>query len=491
MSTGIKKTKISKVTEKELLISLEKEKAEALNKIVNSSKISTLRKSVYLSSAGKYFKYADFLLTFAYKLGYVPIHPISTLNYYISTIAHDNHKDEVIRDCFTLMKGCDELWVFEEKLPSFKPHDNDSNRKQISTFAEGVLGEILWWLRHKKNSPIRFFTWKDVGIPKYVLNGDWQLTPKDDKEIDVQKDIPSRFGIIDLGSSTIKLTVSEVDKHNQISVLLKKSITTNLAEDFFETKMIKDQALERTIEGLKDLKDEAIEYGVSDFKLVGTKVLRDAKNASEVLENIEKNTDLVLEVLTEEKEIKYVAKAVIDSFDQQDKEMIIVNAGGGSSQMFFSLNGKSHEYSLPIGISDLNEKFVNEYPIKDEQYKEMKKFIEDIIRKNISEIPSIDTLVYTGGELDYMLITGFPLQELNGSISHPKKISKKDFKEYSAKMRNMTLEEIQSFMPNNPNWMNGAVASNTLLEVLSDIFKIKTIIPSNKNVNDGILLTMK
>jgi len=491
MSIGAKKAKISKITEKELLRSLEKEKAEALNKIVNSSKIATLRKSVYLSSGGKYFKYADFLLNFTYKLGYVPIHPISTLNYYISTVAHDNHKEKVIRDCFTLMEGCDELWVFEEKLPSFKPKNNKSNKKHISKFAEGVIGEILWWLRYKKNSPIRFFKWEDIGIPKYVSNGDWQLTPKDEEEIDTGKNIPNRFGIIDLGSSTIKLTVSEIDKHDQISVLLKKSITTNLAEDFFDTELIKEQAQERTIEGLKDLKDEAIGYGVSDFKLIGTKVLRDAKNASDVLEDIEKETGLVVEILTKEKEIEHVAKAVIESFDKKDKEMVIVNAGGGSSQISFSIDGKRQEYSLPIGISNLNEKFVNEYPIKDTQYTKMKKCIEDIIRKNVPDRPQIDILVYTGGELDYMLITGFPLQELKGSISHPKKISKKDFKEYSTKMRDMTLEEIQSFMPNNPNWMNGAVASNTLLEVLSDIFKVKTIIPSNKNVNDGILLTMK
>jgi hypothetical protein len=491
MSTDIKKAKISKVTEKEILTSLEKDKAQALNKLINSSKNSTLRKSVYLSSGGKYFKYADFLINFSYRLGYVPIHPISTLNYYISTVAHDNHKDEIIRDCFALMEGCDELWVFEEKLPSFKLNENNPNKKHISTFPEGVLGEILWWLRYKKNSPIRFFTWADVEIPKYIQTEEWQLVPEESQETRNDNDLPSRFGIIDLGSSTIKLTVSEIDNHNQITVHLKKSITTNLAEDFFETEEIKEQAKERTIEGLKDLKDEALSYGVSDFKLIGTKVLRDAKNKSEVLEAIERETGLILEILTKEKEIEYVSKAVRESFDEKGKEMVIVNAGGGSTQISFLNNGELNQHSLPIGISNLNEKFVKEYPIKENKYKDMKKFIENIIIENIPDIPSIDSLVYTGGELDYMLITGFPLEELKGSISHPKKISKQSFKEYSAKMREMTLEEIQAFMPNNPNWMNGAIASNTLLEVLSDLFKAKTIIPSNKNVNDGILLTMK
>jgi exopolyphosphatase/pppGpp-phosphohydrolase len=299
------------------------------------------------------------------------------------------------------------------------------------------------------------------------------------------------IAIIDLGSSTIKLTVSEIDQSNQISILLKKSITTNLAEDYFETNTIKNTAKEKTIQGLKDLKNEATEYGVVDFKLIATKVVRDAKNSEDVIKEIEANTGLKLEVLSKEDETRYVVKAVLDSFNDKNQDMLIINAGGGSSQITFNLNNKTHEYSLPIGISDLNEKFIQEYPIEVSKYKEMKEFIKDTVNKEIKEIPQIDSMVYTGGELDYMLMTGFPLEEFDGSISHPKKISPKSFKEYAAEMRKMSLEEIQAFMPNNPNWMNGAIASNTLLETFGDLFKIKTVIPSNKNVNDGILLTMK
>jgi hypothetical protein len=491
MSIGAKKTKIEKVVEKDVLVSLTKEKAKALNDIINTSNVSTLRKPVYLSSGGKYSKYVDFLLKFTYDLGNVPIHPILTLNYYISTISHQNKKDEIVRDCFSLINQCEELWVFEEKLPYFKSMEASSDRKNIAEFPEGVLAEILWWLRYKKGAPIRFFTWRDVGIPKYLYEEKWQLAPD---QINSEKEsvrLSNHFGIIDLGSSTVKLSVSEIDEFNKISVILKKSITTNLAEDFFQTDLIKEEAKDRTIEGLKDLKDEAINNGVTDFKLIATKVLRDAKNAREVVGEIEAETGLKLEVLSKEQESRYVAKAVLESFDKKDRDLIVINAGGGSTQVTFSVKGTLQEYSLSIGISDLNEKFLTHYPIKDVDYNSMKEFIKSNILDNIKEIPQIDTLVYTGGELDYMLITGFPLDDFKGSMSHPKQINKKNYKMYSAKMREMALEEIQAFMPNNPNWMNGAIASNTLLEVLSDVFKIKTIIPSNKNVNDGILLTMK
>ncbi len=299
-----------------------------------------------------------------------------------------------------------------------------------------------------------------------------------------------KFAIIDLGSSTIKLNVCEFDAHQEVATLLKKSLTTNLAEDFFENEMIKDEARKRTMEGLKELKNEALDFGVTDFKLIGTKVLRDAKNSNDILSEIEKETGLKLEVLSKENEASYVANAVFESFEEKEKDMVVINAGGGSTEIVLRFKGNVDVFSLPIGISDLNEKFVKEYPIDDGKYNEMKEFIKKNVFENIKDILKFKTMVYTGGELEYMLITGFPLQDFEGSFSHPKQLNKENFDKYASKMREMSLEKIQSFMPENPGWMSGAIASNTLLEVLSDVFEVEIIIPSNKNVNDGILLEM-
>jgi hypothetical protein len=61
---------------------------------------------------------------------------------------------------------------------------------------------------------------------------------------------------------------------------------------------------------------------------------------------------------------------------------------------------------------------------------------------------------------------------------------------HTEKMRSMSLEKLQSYMPTNPAWMNGAIASNTILETFAEFFGSELIIPSNKNLNDGVLLEM-
>lgn len=482
----------SAVNLKQFLDSLRKSQKKNLVSLVSSSIPAKLRKTVYLSSGGKYLKYVDFLRLFALRLGYVPVHPVVTLDYYLSSTYHKHKKDEVMKDCFSLMMDCDELWVFEERLPSFAPSSASENQKPISQFPEGVLAEIHFWLLNKLNSPLRFFTWEDVGIPKYIPDADWSLIPEEEKkEVEEEKkDHPLRFGIIDLGSSTVKLSVCSVDPNKEVEVLHKKAITVNLADGFFSKEKLQPLAVERTLQAITDCQNEALSYSVLDLKLIGTGVVRKAKNFKDFALKIKGETNLDLETLSGKDEAELIFKAVLDSFRKKDIDLVVVNAGGGSTGIVFGNNKNMQPYDLPLGISDLNEKFLSEYPIAEEKYISMKEYISKMLKQNIKNYEKKGILVYTGGELDYMIITGFPLKDFDLSLSHPKKIFLERFKKHTAKMRKMTLEELHSFMPANPNWMNGAVASNTILETTAEFLGIETIVPSNKNLSDGVLLSM-
>lgn len=482
----------SDLTSREFISLLDDKQRSSLVPLISSSPPLSLRKTVYLSAGGKYSKYEDFLRIFAIKSGFVPIHPVATLGYFVSSYSHNNNKAEIIRDCFSLILAVDELWVFDEKLPSFEKKET-KDKKYIGDFPEGVLAEIYFWLDNKHNSPLRFLTFKDAGIPKYHSESEWPLVKNGNKITEETDDSPRVFAIIDLGSSTVKLTVCSIDENKITEVLYKKAITVNLAENFFEENILQINAITRTIEAVLDLQKDALTYGVLDIKLIGTGVTRKAKNLKEFSELLKSKTKLNLDVLSGDKEAKLIYKAVQQSFSITVKNLIVVNAGGGSTEIVIGNNEKIIDlYSLPLGISDLNEKFTNNLPLKNGEFGKMKAYIEDILKENIKKKFEFNeiTLVYTGGELDYMTITGFPLENNEGSLSHPKKIVIKKLSEHIQKMAMMTKEELHGFMPDNPRWMDGAMSSNAILETISEYFNINVIIPSNKNLNDGILLEM-
>lgn len=478
---------------KDFLTTLKPTQRKGFASVISDSKTKKLRSTVYLSSGGKFSKYLDFLRLFAYQAGYVPIHPIGTLGYYVSSVAHNHNKLEVMKDCFSLMLGCDEFWVFDEKLPSLEARQS-SDKKPLSQFPEGVLAEIYFWLTVKPNSPIRFFTWADVGIPKYDPKVNWALVPSD-KKTDFSSpsaQYPMRFGIIDLGSSTVKLTVCNLDTTKEVDILHKKAITVNLVEGFFNKYEFQPLALKRTIQAVSDCQSEALSYGVVEIKLVSTGAIQKAVNLDELIQGIKKKTNLKLEILSGKDEARLIFEGVISSFSDSCPNLAVMNVGGSTTKLVIGDKKKTKQIiNLPLGISDLNEKFWHSNPIKPKEYQKMKAFTSKLLKEKIIKKPKGKLiLTHTGGELDYMIVTGFPLDEFTFSFAHPKKISLVNFKKQARQMRKMKREELRAFMPANPRWMDGAIASNVIAECMAEFLGAKTIVPSNKNLNDGILLSM-
>lgn len=478
---------------KEFVSALKSHQRKGLAPAISTSNIKKLRPTVYLSSGGKFSKYLDFLRFFTYKAGFVPIHPIGSLGYYVSSMAHDHNKLEVTKDCFSLMLDCNELWVFDEKLPTFETK-HSPDKKHISEFPEGVLAEIYFWLTTKPNSPIRFFTWADANIPKYIPDTNWALiAPSKRADFSLSTaQYPMRFGIIDLGSSTVKLTVCSIDSAKEVNVLHKKAITVNLVEGFFDKYELQPLAMDRTVQAVYDCQSEALSHGVTDIKLVGTGTIQKAVNLNKLVHEIKEKTDLRLEVLSGKDEARLIFKAVISSFSADAPNLAVMNVGGSTTKLVIGgKKGIKQTINLPLGISDLNEKFCRSDAITSKEYKEMKAFITKLLKERITKKPKEKLiLVHTGGELDYMIVTGFPLEEFAFSFAHPKKLSLKNFKKQAGKMRKMKREELRAFMPANPRWMDGAIGSNTIAECMAEFLGAKTIVPSNKNLNDGILLSM-
>ena len=135
------------------------------------------------------------------------------------------------------------------------------------------------------------------------------------------------------------------------------------------------------------------------------------------------------------------------------------------------------------------ENAMKKSPPSEVEYKGMIAYIREQL--DLSELPKDaghSVLIHTGGELDYMERTSYELDDYNGSPTHPKKISLVNFITRSSEIRQMSKEDLHTFMPENPQWMEGAIACNAIAQALAEHLGVNEIIPSNKNLNDGLLL---
>jgi hypothetical protein len=88
-----------------------------------------------------------------------------------------------------------------------------------------------------------------------------------------------------------------------------------------------------------------------------------------------------------------------------------------------------------------------------------------------------------------MQLVGYPLNEntLFQDEEHPFVINLDDFKNKNEEVfSNITLKTLESFMPDDPRWMHGARACSAIAQAIFEKYNIKTIIPSNSNLIDGV-----
>src|SRR5207249_7286561 len=77
------------------------------------------------------------------------------------------------------------------------------------------------------------------------------------------------------------------------------------------------------------------ELGVEEFVAGGTSALRDAKNSSGVRARLKQQLGLEVRVLSGEEEAAYSYLAVQRGLTLSDKELLVIDIGGGSTELIW------------------------------------------------------------------------------------------------------------------------------------------------------------
>ncbi len=176
---------------------------------------------------------------------------------------------------------------------------------------------------------------------------------------------------IDLGSNTIRAVKFDCESKRKIDEY-EKIIKT--ADKLVETGKISDEAVERIIEAIKEIKEK---FEGKIIKAVATEALRRAKNQKEVIEKIKQETGVEIEVISPFEEAKYTALAVeecLSGCGYDAREFFLVDIGGGSTELILKHKDVILAKSFKIGIVTLTQKHKTPEAIKFAIKKEAKKF---------------------------------------------------------------------------------------------------------------------
>ncbi len=168
---------------------------------------------------------------------------------------------------------------------------------------------------------------------------------------------------VDCGTNTIKLLVARPDGAGGLDDLARESTVVRLGQGVDRTGRLDDEALARTFEAVERYAATCREHDVGQIRFCATSATRDAANAEEFGDGVEQRLGVRPEVLTgtEEAALSF-AGAVRHLREQPEPPVLVVDIGGGSTELILGSTEPDESYSMDVGSVRLHERHVSGDP---------------------------------------------------------------------------------------------------------------------------------
>ena len=159
-----------------------------------------------------------------------------------------------------------------------------------------------------------------------------------------------RLACIDIGSNAIKYRQYRISKQkstNFTELDTFKRISVRLGTDAFKFKKISSETEQKLLKSIMKLKVKADKKDVKIITGVATSAMRTASNGHKICKKIRKKTDIEIKILSGNEEAQ-----LLNFFNYKDfnkEETLVVDIGGGSTELFHRGNGKHLAKSFPLG----------------------------------------------------------------------------------------------------------------------------------------------
>jgi len=246
---------------------------------------------------------------------------------------------------------------------------------------------------------------------------------------------------IDLGSNSLRVLKMHCESRKSLGEFHK---TVKTADGLAKTGKINDEAVSRVVAGLNEAK-EALDFSDAKVKAVTTEAIRQASNGLEVLISISKQTGVAFEVIDGDTEAKYALRAVqnrLEILEKNPKSFMMVDIGGGSTEMLFYYGEKYFSKSFKVGIVTITQKFndldeiANAIP---ELMSEMKEYYDEVT----TEHGTVELFVATAGTPTTIaaMKQGMGYATYDAKKIHGTMLSQNDLDEKLKDLLNMSKEE--------------------------------------------------
>ena len=218
--------------------------------------------------------------------------------------------------------------------------------------------------------------------------------------------IPMRLATIDIGTNTAQLLVTERDDV-ELRRLHGAERFVRLGEGVDAHGRIGDAAQERLLNTLREHVRTARAYDVDHFSVAGTSALRDATNRDAICAAVHDSLGLSVDILSGAEEAAWSFAAACAAFDDLSGNCLVVDVGGGSTELITGTDPAGHHPSYPDAITDhvsldvgcvrLTERCFSSQPPLPSEVETAERTIDEALAARTLEMGTAPTVLGTAG----------------------------------------------------------------------------------------------
>ena len=205
------------------------------------------------------------------------------------------------------------------------------------------------------------------------------------------------YGIIDLGSNTVRLSIYKV-RNNHLELFMSKKETIGLASFVNEHNELTLEGVEAAISVIRQLLDFSKQTKVKETFIVATASLRNVVNGREALQQIELATERTVDLLSGEEEAMYDYYGV--QLNHPITDGLIVDIGGASTEFVLVTDSVVQTaFALPFGSLNTYVNYVKGIIPSPSDADKIKKMIKKELRAKNLTVPDNIVIRGVGGSI--------------------------------------------------------------------------------------------
>jgi len=174
----------------------------------------------------------------------------------------------------------------------------------------------------------------------------------------------SRVAAFDCGTNSIRLLVADVDRATGRLVDVERTMTVvRLGQGVDRTGEFAPAALERTLAAVDEYALTCRELGVEHVRFVATSATRDARNRDVFLDGVRDRLGVTPEVISGVEEAALSFRGAVSAVSaDHPAPYLVVDLGGGSTELVLGTDRPSAEYSMNVGCVRMTERHLADDP---------------------------------------------------------------------------------------------------------------------------------